>query len=228
MRHPEVAIVIAAYNEEGVIQEVLTNLRQERPDDLIIVVDDGSKDNTYRAAASVEGVIVARHYVNLGQGAALQTGIEIARCLHAEYLVTFDADGQHDPADIGYFLEVMKKENLDIALGSRFLGETNAPLLKRVVLKLSTIFTWLVSRILLTDSHNGFRVIHIAKFPQFEIRQNRMAHASEIIDIIRQLKMRYKELPCHIRYTDYSKAKGQSISNSINIVLDYFIERFIL
>ena len=227
MMHKEVAIIIPAYNEEQSIENVLTQLKDVRPSDAIIVIDDGSKDDTYRKAASVPGVLVARHYINLGQGAALQTGIEVARCLHARYVVTFDADGQHDPNDITFFLEVMKREGLDIALGSRFLGSTNASTSRKLILKLAALFTWGVSGIRLTDAHNGFRVIHISKFPEFEITQNGMAHASEIIDIIKHLNMKYKELPCHIHYTDYSRAKGQSALNSINILIDYILGRII-
>ena len=224
----EIAIVIAAYNEEKVIAEVLNALKLKRPNDAIIVVDDGSSDNTYEVVKSVKNIFLLKHIINLGQGAALQTGIEMSKKLGVTYVVTFDADGQHDADDIERFIKVMKKEDLDIVMGSRFLNcKSNVPLFKKFILKLSTIFTWMVSGIKLTDSHNGFRVINIAKNPNFKITQNRMEHASEIIDIIRHLNMKYRELPCHIYYTDYSKSKGQSIFNSINILIEYFTQRLI-
>ncbi len=223
----EVAIVIPLYNEEKIVKDVLTELREKYPEYRIIVVDDCSSDNSYKEAC-LEGIYLLKHMVNLGQGATLQTGIEYARELGCKYAVTFDSDGQHNPDDIESFIKVLKEGEADIVLGSRFLGSTeNMPTSKRYLLKASRFFTWITTGIWLTDSHNGFRAINIEKFPNFEITQNRMAHASEIIGIIKNLNMRYKEIPCHIRYTDYSLNKGQSMWNSINIVLDFFVGNLI-
>ena len=228
MNNYKVAIVIPAYNEGKVIASVLKNLKKKRPHDAIIVVDDGSSDNTYNEIKKIKGIFLLKHIINLGQGAALQTGIEFAKKLGVTYVVTFDADGQHDPDDIERFIKVMEDEDLDIALGSRFLDIKNKiPPLKYITLKLSIIFTRLVNRIDVTDTHNGFRVINIKKCPFFKITQNRMEHASEIYDIIKKYKLKYKELPCHIYYTDYSISKGQSITNAINILLEYFLQRLI-
>lgn len=222
------AIIIAAFNEEKVIKEVLENLKRVRPKDAIVVVDDCSDDNTYEVIKSVKNIFLLRHIINLGQGAALQTGIEFAKKLGVTYVVTFDADGQHDPNDIERFIKVMEEEDLDIAMGSRFLEIKNEiPYMKKIILKLSTIFTRIVNGINVTDTHNGFRVINIKKFPKFKITQNRMEHASEIYDIIKQNNLKYKELPCHIYYTEYSISKGQSITNSINIVIEYIVQRLI-
>lgn len=218
-----VAIVIPLYNEEPVIKKVLLELIDYYPDYNIIVVDDNSTDNSIKEAC-IKGVYILRHIVNLGQGAALQTGIEFAKKIGTKYVVTFDADGQHDPKDIALFIKILQNDEADIVLGSRFLGKTeNMPLRKKYLLKASRIFTWLTTGLWLTDSHNGLRAINIEKFPQFEITQNRMSHASEIIGIIKKLKMRYVEKPCNIRYTKYSLEKGQSIFNSINIIIDYLI-----
>ncbi len=228
MENFKTAIIIAAFNEEKVIKNVLENLKKIRPNDAIIVVDDSSTDNTYNVASEVKGIYLLKHIINLGQGAALQTGIEMAKKIGAHYVVTFDADGQHDPNDIERFIKVIKDENLDIVLGSRFLDIKNdIPLIKKLFLKFTTIFTRIVNGISLTDTHNGFRVINIKKFPNFKITQNRMEHASEIYDIIKQNNLQYKELPCHIYYTDYSKNKGQSLVNSINILIEYFLQRII-
>ncbi|WP_457563419.1 glycosyltransferase family 2 protein [Caminibacter pacificus] len=222
----DAAIVIPMYNEEAVIENVLEELLQKVPYD-IIVVDDCSTDNSYQKACK-KGVYLIRHIVNLGQGAAIQTGIEYARKLGKKYVVTFDSDGQHSVEDIEPFLEKLRNDEADIVLGSRFLGKTeNMSTFKKYFLKLSRYFTYMTTGIMLSDSHNGFRAINIKDFPNFEIKQNRMAHASEIIDLIRKNSMRYVEMPCTIKYTDYSKQKGQSTLNAINIVFEYLTGRLI-
>jgi len=220
----KLAIVIAMYNESDSIKNVLESLRNIRPDDTIIVVDDGSSDNCHSVASEVENIHLLRHINNMGQGAALQTGIEYAKRINMDYVVTYDADGQHDAEDIAPFLAEIQKGEYDIILGSRFMGKTvNMPKSKYYVLKLSILFGYMSSGLKLTDSHNGFRMINLNRFPDFEMQQNEMAHASEVLDIIRDNKLSYKEMPCTVIYTDYSKEKGQSIFNSINIILEYFI-----
>ncbi len=219
----ETAIVVPLYNEEAVIRDILLELKQKYPKYAIIVIDDSSTDNSYKKAC-MKDIYLLKHSVNLGQGAALQTGIEYAKELECSYVITFDSDGQHNPDDIEPFIKRLDKGDVDIVLGSRFLGSSeNMPTRKKYLLKLSRFFTWITTGIWLSDSHNGFRAINIKRFPNFEITQNRMAHASEIISIIKTMGMRYTELPCYIRYTDYTLQKGQSMWNSINIVLDYFI-----
>ena len=221
-----IAIVIPMYNESKVIGEVVTRLKKIRPNDNIILVNDGSKDNTFEIVSKIDDVYILSHVTNLGAGAAQQTGIEFAKRKGFEYVVTYDADGQHDANDIESFIEEMKKGNYDIILGSRFMGRTvNMPKMKRLVLKSSIWFGYIFGGLKLTDSHNGFKVINIKRFPSFEITQNGMSHGSEIIDIIKKNKLKYKEFPHTITYTEYSMEKGQSISNSINIVTDYLIKR---
>jgi len=219
----DVGIVIPLYNEEKVIEGVLQELHQKYPHYILIVVDDSSTDESLKKAC-INGAYILHHSVNLGQGASLQTGIEYAKELGCKYVVTFDSDGQHDPNDIALFVQTLQNDEVDIVLGSRFLGKTeNMPLGKKYLLQASRIFTWVTTGMWLTDSNNGLRAINIEKFPQFEITQNRMAHASEIISIIKTLKMKYIEMPCNIRYTSYTLQKGQSMWNSINIILDYFV-----
>lgn len=222
LENAKVAIVIPLYNEEKVIQGVLEELQTMYPSYHIIVVDDCSSDKSYEKA-SLKGIYMLKHIINLGQGAALQTGLEYALTIGCDYAITFDSDGQHNPYDIAPFVEALENNEADIVLGSRFLGKTeNMPTRKKYLLQASRIFTWLTTGLWLTDSHNGFRAIHISKYPNFKIIQNRMAHASEIISIIKTLNMKYIEKPCEIRYTEYTIEKGQSMWNSINIILDYF------
>ncbi len=219
--------MIPLYNEAKVIRQTLTELKKERPDDLIVVVDDGSKDESFQQAC-IPGVHLLRHIINLGQGAALQTGIDYAKKQGCSYVVTFDADGQHCAKDIERFVQLLKEDRADIVLCSRFMGEAkNIPPLKKYFLKIAAFAERLMTGINLTDTHNGFRAINVKKFPNFVITQNRMSHASQIIDLIKHLKMRYVELPCTIRYSEYSISKGQSLMNSVNIVVEYILAKVI-
>ena len=190
------------------------------------MVDDGSRDDTADAAFSA-GAAVIRHPVNLGQGAALQSGIAFALSRHADYIVTFDADGQHDIADIERMIATLEREQADIAIGSRFLGTAQGiPPLRRVLLKAGILVTQILSGLRLTDAHNGLRVITGPAAARLRITQNRMAHASEIIEQIAALKLRYVEVPVTIRYTEYSLQKGQRTLDSLVVLKDLLIERF--
>ena len=208
--------VIAAYNEAGSIGAVLDGLSDAV--EAIVVVDDGSADGTAEMASRHKAHVL-RHLVNLGQGAALQTGIRYALDEGAEVVVTFDADGQHDPKDIPRLVAAL--DGADVALGSRFLGSTEAmPMTRRLVLRAAVCFTRLTTGLALTDSHNGLRAFSRGAAARLRIRQNRMAHASEILEEIANHKMSYAEVPVCIRYTAYSLAKGQKLLGSVEILLD--------
>jgi glycosyltransferase involved in cell wall biosynthesis len=213
--------VIAAYNEEARLRATLTEMQKGYRN--IVVVDDGSRDNTAQAAA-LPGIWVLRHPINRGQGAALQTGIDFALKQGAEYIITFDADGQHDPADIPAILAPLQSGDAEITLGSRFLGRTiGMPFSRKVVLKLGVLFTRVVSQIQVTDTHNGFRGLSRKAAQAIRIYQDRMAHASEILDEVRRLRLKYVEVPVTIRYSAGSLAKGQSSWNAIRIVWQFLI-----
>jgi len=216
MNKSQVYITIPLYNDEKMILNVIKSLKQSGYNN-IVVVDDGSKDNGYNVVKWNTDVIITKHIINRGQGAALQTGMEIALDKGAKYIVHFDSDGQHDVKDIDHMLDTLIEGQYDIALGSRFLQENNVPLKKKIVLKIGIIFTYLLSQIWLTDVHNGLRVMTAETAKKLNLQHDRMEHASEILDKIKVLNLKYKEVPVTIHYTDYSQAKGQSISNSINI-----------
>lgn len=219
-----IAVVIAAYNEGEALEPVVRGALAHA--NWVIVVDDGSRDDTADKAARA-GAYVARHPINLGQGAALQTGIDLALRLGAAYVVTFDADGQHAAEEIEPMVQHLVENQLEIVLGSRFLGKTvNMPRSKAITLWLAVHFTRLTTGLRLTDTHNGFRVLSRATAQRLRIRQNRMAHASEILDQITGLKLRYAEFPVTITYTAYSVAKGQPVLNSVAIVKDQVMGRW--
>jgi glycosyltransferase involved in cell wall biosynthesis len=218
-----IAVVIAAYNEGGAIGPVVEGARAHA--NWVIVVDDGSQDETGSVALAA-GAHVVRHPINLGQGAALQTGIDYALALGASYVVTFDADGQHAAEEIVPMVEHLIANDLNVVLGSRFRGDTvNMPKSKAITLWLAVRFTRLTTGLKLTDTHNGFRALDRAAAQRVRIRQNRMAHASEILEQIAHLGLRYSEFPVTITYTDYSLAKGQHVLNSVAIVKDQLLGR---
>jgi glycosyltransferase involved in cell wall biosynthesis len=214
-------VVIPAYNEEPVIGNVLRELVEYKPSFNVVVVDDGSTDGTAAAAARLRRVHLLCHPINLGQGAALATGIEYALQQKADVVVTFDADGQMRPADIDKLVEKVK-EGYDVALGSRFLNvqPEGMPPLKKFLLRLAVLFTRMTGGLKVTDIHNGLRAFRPDALRKIVIMQNQMAHASEILSEIARNRLKYCEVPVGIRYTDYSKAKGQSILNSINIMYE--------
>lgn len=221
MSEPSIYFVIPAYNEArcvgGVIRRVLTRFPH------VIVVDDGSSDGTADEARAA-GAVVLVHVLNRGQGAALKTGIDFALGAGADIIVTFDSDGQHRLEDVEALIEPVRSGQYDVALGSRFLNtETQIPPMRRLTLKLGVLFTRVVSQIKVTDTHNGLRALSRKAAEQIQIRQDRMAHASEILDEISRLKLRFREVPTRILYTDYSKAKGQRSSAAFRIVWDFLI-----
>ena len=163
-----------------------------------------------------------RHPVNLGQGAALQTGFSyILEKTNADYVVTFDADGQHSATDAAAMVAAARDEERAVILGSRFLeGPSPVGWLKRLVLRTAAAVSSRTSGMRLTDAHNGLRVIRRDVLARLDLRQNRMAHASEIIRQIGATGLPWREFPVRIVYTDYSRSKGQSLWNSVNILVD--------
>jgi glycosyltransferase involved in cell wall biosynthesis len=219
----QVYVVIAAYNEGAVIARVVTDV--SRAGYQVIVVDDGSPDTTADIAHAA-GAIVIRHPFNLGQGAALQTGIEYALAQAAAVIVTFDADGQHRVSDIARLTVALVEDRADFALGSRFLGQApNLPALRRLMLQAATLFTRLTTGLAVTDTHNGLRAMTSRGAAAIRLRQNRMAHASECLSQIAASGLRYVERPVTIEYTAYSLAKGQSMRDAVLILLDLFARR---
>lgn len=211
------------YNEGRVIGDVVREAIEVFPN--IVCVDDGSEDGSAEYAREA-GAAVVRHPINLGQGAALQTGLKYAlQDPDADYFVTFDSDGQHRVEDALEMVERLSTEPLDVVIGSRFLdGRTDLTTIKRIVLRLAVRFERLRTGLRLTDAHNGLRALSRKAASAIRIEQNRMAHASEITAQIGHLRLRYAEHPVHVIYSDYSKSKGQSVWNSINILNDLFFK----
>jgi len=222
----KILVVIPAYNEESVIYDVVKKVKENGYE--VVVVDDGSTDKTCQTAESA-GVKVLRHPVNCGQGAALQTGFEYAKKTDADITVTFDGDGQNEPLEIKKIIIPIATGQAEVVLGSRYLGiESNVPFIKKYIIhKGARLFERAFVGIRLSDSHNGFRAFSKKALKQIKISQNQMAHATEIVEQIKKNKLKFVECPVTMRYTGYSKKKGQSLWNSFKIIFDLLLSRVI-
>jgi glycosyltransferase involved in cell wall biosynthesis len=210
-----VFIVVPAYNEEARIRSVLMSLLPLYPQ--VVVVDDCSRDRTFERVSELP-VHALRHVVNLGQGAALQTGTEYALKHGADVVVHFDADGQHRSDQIEKLIAPILSGEVEMTLGSRFLGErSDLPWMKRVVLlPVGRIVNWLFTGLYLSDAHNGYRALGRRAAGHLSLRQNRMAHATEILALVRRHGIRFREVPVLVTYDEF----GQGLAGGLKIVRD--------
>ena len=218
-------IVIPAFNEERKIGEVLNDLKSAGYNNLV-VVDDGSRDKTSQIASEYN-VNVIRHTINRGQGAALKTGINFSLENGADIIVTFDSDGQHCVEEIPSLIEPIKKREVDVALGSRFIKENSVPFVRKLFLKGGMFAIRILYGVKLTDSHNGFRALSREACQKIDLKCDKMEHASEILEQINQKGLIYKEIPVTIKYTDYSIRHGQSTFNAFKILSKMILNKFL-
>lgn len=220
----QIFIVMPAFNEEKTVAKVIKDLKRAGYNN-VVVIDDCSTDRTFNLV-SKEQVILLKHIINRGQGASLRTGIEYALRQGADVIVTFDSDGQHRVSEIRRMVEPVLKGQVDVTLGSRFLKkDPRIPFIRRMVLKFGILVQWIMYGIRLSDAHNGFRALSRKAAEQIEIRSDRMEHASEIVEEIKRKKIKFKEVPVTIDYTDYSLARGQSSWNSVRIGMRMLLKK---
>jgi len=220
-----VFVVVPAYNEGAVIHSTLQPLIDSSYS--VVVVDDGSHDNTWSVLTALP-VYAVRHPCNLGQGAALQTGMTFALRQKAEIIVHFDADGQHQVKDIESLIQPLRNGECDVVFGSRFLRQTDkqaVPFLRRLILRGAVMVNRLMVGVWQSDAYNGFRALSREAVEKIDLRENGYAHASEILSQIRRLKLIYVERPTTILYSEYSKAKGLSNWSAFNILIDMLLGR---
>ncbi len=226
MAMSDVYIIIPVYNEAKVVREVVVSVLKKY--DNVVCVNDGSKDDSAQEVKKTKAVLI-NHPFNLGQGAAIQTGVEYAlQDPKARYFVTFDADGQHSLKDVEKMLAYIRNhKKIDIVLGSRFRGKAvDMVRLKKVILKLAVLFSNITTGIKLTDTHNGLRVFNRQFAEKLNITLPDMSHASEVIQRISDEKFRFAELPTTVTYTDYTIAKSHNPNlNVINIVFDTLLQK---
>jgi len=216
-------VVIPAFNEAAVIGEVVVDVRSVF--DHVVCVDDGSTDGTGEIARRA-GTHLVRHPVNLGQGAAIQTGVEYARRQpDAQIFATFDADGQHRVKDLAAMVDRLLVGDVDVVVGTRFGTQHVArpPLIKRIVLQTAARLSRRGRRLGLTDTNNGLRVFNKKVADRLDITMSGMSHANEFIMLIDENHWRVAEEPIEVLYTEYSRSKGQPLLNGVNIIFDGFL-----
>jgi polyprenyl-phospho-N-acetylgalactosaminyl synthase len=220
----KIMVLLPVFNEAPeVVQSVVQQLAKLSVD--VVIIDDGSAEPLKLPALKNQTII--RHAVNLGQGAALQTGFEFAKRKQADYAVTFDADGQHQVHDIYSLLQPLLADAADVVLGSRFLSgvDEQIPAGRKRTLQLARRINYLFTGLRLSDVHNGLRALNKKALHAIRLKENRMAHATEIITEIRKQRLRYKEIPVHITYTAYSRKKGQSVFSAVRIFFDLLLHK---
>lgn len=201
-------IVLPAYNEEKVIQDTLREIQSAGYKN-IIVVDDGSRDQTYGRAREITGVVVLKHKLNRGKGAATKTGIEAAKLLNAGIIVTMDSDGQHNPSDIARLIEPIQKNHCDVVLGTRLKNPAGMPWYKICANHVGNAITWYFYGLWVSDSQSGFRAYSRHASELINTKTDRYEYDSEVIREIYVYKLKYKEVPIEVRYTEYSMGKIQ-------------------
>jgi len=221
----DVHVIVRAYNEATTLERVLDELVAAGYS--VLVVDDGSRDGTSTIAAR-HAVRVVRHPVNLGPGAALQTGLEAALADGARRLATFDADGQHQLHDLAACLAALDAGAADVVFGSRFLrpgDRRSIPWPRRLLLRGSVVVNALLTGHWMTDAHCGLRAMTRQAAARIHLRERGFAYASELVAEVRRHRLRLVEVPVTVRYTDYSLRKGQTGWNAVNILLDYLTHK---
>ena len=208
VEHNSVCIVIPVYNESQVIRQVIEEVRSYG-DYSIIVVDDGSRDDTFRMARQVRDVIVLRHKINRGKGAATKTGSIAAQRLQPDVVVTMDGDGQHDPADIENLICPILCDGYDVVLGTRLVDKEGMPWIKVIANKIGNLVTWLFYGIHVTDSQSGFRAYSHYAASIIDTKADKYEYDSKVIREINNHRLRFKEVPIRVRYTEYSMGKPQ-------------------
>ena len=226
----DTVFIIPAYGEKDAPIKVIWDILAKNYG--VILIDDWKNEDLVEKLHTKykwKPLVTIKHIVNLWQWWWLETWAEYIRKFwkNIKFVVHFDADWQHRLEDLKQFQKAFEEApELEIVLWSRFLGSTvNMPKSKKITLKLWILFTRIFSGIKLTDTHNGYRMMKKETLDKIHITMNRMEHASEILDIIKHEKIKYKEVPIVVKYSDYSMAKWQKISNWFKIVKNLIYQK---
>jgi len=220
----KIICVVPAYNEESEIFKVVSELKKQV--DEVVVIDDGSIDAT-KKIATVAGAVVLIHLINRGQGAALKTGTEYALEKKADIIIHFDGDGQFVATDIINFIKAIDEKKYDIVFGSRFIAantKNEIPRFKKyIIIPLARLANKLFLGIRLTDPQSGFRAMNKKAAELIDWQQDDMAHCSEILFLTNKHKLNFCEVPIKVIYKNF----GQRLSGGFKILKDLLITRVI-
>lgn len=210
-------ILVSAHNEEENILSTINGLKKLFK--YILVVDDGSTDNT-QSVREREECFYIKHLFNAGQGAAIQTGLDFF-CKRPEfkYVITFDGDGQHQAEDALQMREKIEINNSDMIIGSRFLlneSMIEIPKSKKLALKIARIIENAITGMNNTDAHVGLRILNRKAAGTIKIKNFGMSHSTDIILQLKREDCKIEEMPVNIKYNTY----GQSPLNGITVLID--------
>ena len=216
----KICLIVPVYNEAQVLASVVKEIRQVEGNYVIIVVDDGSDDLSYQTAKKLD-TIALRHKVNRGKGAAVKTGIEVAKRINADVVVTIDGDGQHDPSDLALLIDPIINDGYDVVLGSRLIKNKGMPGIKIVANKIGNYFTLLFYGILVSDSQSGFRAFSKYAISVIDTKADKYEYDSKVIREIKNNRLKFIEVPIAVRYTEYSMGKKhkQGLVNGIKTLV---------
>lgn len=225
-----IALVIPAYNEGPVISSVIADLhkvfKKSNYDYQIVVVDDGSRDDT-AAQARKEGAHVIQHILNTGSGGATATGLSYAQQNGFDVATTSDADGQHSADDVLKGVDALLNTKADLLIGSRLINKEGMSRVKVLGNRGLTFITYLLFGIKVTDSQSGLRVFSTKALNQLKWKTSGYEFCSEMLWRAKQIKLNIDEFPIQAIYTEYSKAKGQNNWNALNIVKTLLTRRIV-
>lgn len=225
-----VCLVIPAYNEATTIADVIRGLKRgfakTKYHVTIVVVDDGSRDAT-ADLATAEGVHVIKHVLNTGSGGATATGLSFAQRQGFDIAATLDADGQHDPRDVVRGIEMIRKGEHDLLIGSRLIDSSGMSLHKQLGNKGLSWITYVLFGVNVTDSQSGLRVFSSRALNELKWRTSGYEFCSEMLWRAKQQGLRIGEFPAKAIYTEYSKSKGQNNWNAFNIIKSLLRRRIV-
>jgi glycosyltransferase involved in cell wall biosynthesis len=213
----DILIIIPAYNEGRSLPSVIESLKKHGYNN-ILVIDDGSGDGTFEIAGDLK-VYVARHSLNAGAGCASATGFEIAKILDPHIVVTFDADGQHDAADIARLVGPIQRDEADVVIGSRMLSGSGMPWKRILYNKIANTMTFILYGFSLSDTQSGFKAFNRKAYRLINIETSRMEYCSEIVHKIEKNNLRHTEIKVRTIYTDYSLSKGQGLATGLKTLM---------
>jgi glycosyltransferase involved in cell wall biosynthesis len=219
-------IGIPAFNEESTLPTVLFGLPKKVGGITSIdcvVLDDGSTDGTSRIAEE-KGAVVLTHLINRGLGGALKTLFAYARKSQYDLLVTFDADGQHEGKDIENMIRLLLTKQTDVVIGSRWLEKAAAPFLRKLVNSFANILTYFIFGIWSTDTQSGLRAFNKRAISTINLQSDGMEVSSEFFKEIYRNRLTVKEISIKPIYTDYSRKKGQKISNGPSVLFQLMVK----